>query len=101
MIISNNVQSKISPFIKVIWEDQHQLEFATTIVQKSTTVSYLHWYKTGIQFLIAASIHRLPHKNLVSDPLFTLLLQYYEPPENSENASFYIMKAVSSWYIKH
>ena len=51
-IISNTVQSKISPFIKFIWEDQHQLEFVATIVQKYTSVYHLHWYKTGIEFLI-------------------------------------------------
>ena len=38
IIISNTVQLKISPFVKIIWEDQHQLEFVTTIVQKFTTV---------------------------------------------------------------
>ena len=38
MIISNTVQSKISPFIKCIWEDQYPLEFVTTILQKSSTV---------------------------------------------------------------
>ena len=41
IIISNNIQSKINPFIKFIWED-HQLEFVTTIVQKFTTVYHLH-----------------------------------------------------------
>ena len=62
IIISNNIQSKINPFIKFIWED-HQLEFVTTIVQKFTTVYHLHWYETGIDFLIAVSCHRLSHKN--------------------------------------
>ena len=38
VIISNIFQSKISPFIKFIWKYQHQLEFVTTIVQKSTAV---------------------------------------------------------------
>ena len=32
IIISNNVQSKISPFIRFMWEDQYQLEFVATIV---------------------------------------------------------------------
>ena len=38
MIISSTVQSKINHFIKFIWEEQHQLAFFTTIIQKSTTV---------------------------------------------------------------
>ena len=42
IIISNTFQSKISLFIKFIWEDQHQLEFVTTIVEKSTTTCHLH-----------------------------------------------------------
>ena len=41
IIISNTVQSKISPFVKFIQWDQHQLEFVTIIVQKSTTVYHL------------------------------------------------------------
>ena len=52
IIISITVQSKISLFIKFICEDQLQLEFVTTIVEKYTTVYYLHWYKTGIELLI-------------------------------------------------
>ena len=40
IIISSTVQSKIIPFIRFIWEDRHQLEFVTTIVQKSTTFCY-------------------------------------------------------------
>ena len=31
-IISNTVQSKISPLIKFMWEDHHQLEFVATTV---------------------------------------------------------------------
>ena len=42
IIISNTFQSKISLFIKFIWEDQHQLEFVTTIVEKSITTYHLH-----------------------------------------------------------
>ena len=42
IIISNTFQSKISLFIKFIWEDQHQLEFVTIIVEKSTTTYHLH-----------------------------------------------------------
>ena len=42
IIISNTFQSKIIPFIKFIWKDQHQLEFVTTILQKSTTVYNIH-----------------------------------------------------------
>ena len=42
IIISNTFQSKISLFIKFIWEDQHQLELVTTIVEKSTTTYHLH-----------------------------------------------------------
>ena len=42
IIISNTFQSKISLFIKFIWEDQHQLEFVTTTVEKSTTTYHLH-----------------------------------------------------------
>ena len=52
MIISNTEQSKNIPFIKFLQEDQYQLEFVTTILQKSTTVYHLNWYKTGIEFLI-------------------------------------------------
>ena len=37
-----NSSGTISPFIKFIWDDQHQLEFVTIIVQKSTTVYHLH-----------------------------------------------------------
>ena len=43
-IFSNTVQSKISPFINFIREKQHQLEFITTIVRKSTTAYDLHQY---------------------------------------------------------
>ena len=32
IIISNTFQSKISLFIKFIWEDQHQLEFVVITV---------------------------------------------------------------------
>ena len=32
IIISNNVQSKINPFIRFMWEDQYQLEFVATVV---------------------------------------------------------------------
>ena len=63
IIISNTVRSKISPFIKFIWEEQHQLEFVTTIVQKCTAIYHLHQYKIGNEFLIAPSCHKLPHKN--------------------------------------
>ena len=42
IIISNTFQSKISLFIKFIWEDQHQLEFVTTIVEKCATTYHLH-----------------------------------------------------------
>ena len=35
-------------------KDQYQLEFATTIVQKSTTVYHLDWHKKGIEFLISS-----------------------------------------------
>ena len=52
MIISNTVQSKISSFIKFIWKEQYQLEFVNRIVCKSTTVSRLHRYETGTEFLI-------------------------------------------------
>ena len=42
IIISITVQSKISLFIKFICEDQLELEFVTTIVEKYTTVYHLH-----------------------------------------------------------
>ena len=48
IIISNTAQSKISPFIKFIWEDQHKLEFVTTTVQKSNTVYHLLDKKQGL-----------------------------------------------------
>ena len=32
IIVSNTTQSKISPFIRFMWEGQHQLEFVATIV---------------------------------------------------------------------
>ena len=51
IIISITVRSKISPFIKFIWDDQHQLEFATINVQKPTAAYHLRSYKTGIEFL--------------------------------------------------
>ena len=41
IFISNTALSKISAFIKFIWEDQQQLEFVTTPVQKSTTAYHL------------------------------------------------------------
>ena len=63
IIISNTFRSKISPFTKFISEDQHQLEFVTTIAQKFTVIYPLHQYKTGNEFLVAPSCHRLPHKN--------------------------------------
>ena len=51
-IFSNTVQSKISPFINFIREKQHQLEFITTIVRKSTTTYDLHQYNnTGMESL--------------------------------------------------
>ena len=74
IIISNTVQPKFSPFIKFIWEGQHQLEFVTNIIQKSTTVYHLHWYKAGIEFLIAASCHSLPHKNKLAAYWWQFLL---------------------------
>ena len=43
-IFSNTAESKISPFINFIREKQHQLEFITTIVRKSTTAYDLHQY---------------------------------------------------------
>ena len=39
------------------------MEFVPTIVLKYTIVYYLHQYKTGTEFLIAPSCHRLAHKN--------------------------------------
>ena len=66
IIISNTAHSKISPFIKFIWEDQYQLEFVITVVWKSTTIYHLHQYKTGTKFLIVPSCHNLSHKNYVS-----------------------------------
>ena len=78
IIISNTAHSKISPFIKFIWEDQYQLEFkfiwedqyqlefVITIVWKSTAIYHLHQYKTGTKFLIVPSCHSLSHKNYVS-----------------------------------
>ena len=42
LIISNTVWTKINPFIKFIWEDQHQQEFVNTIVQKYTVVYHLN-----------------------------------------------------------
>ena len=52
IIISNTVWSKTSPFMIFIWQEQHQMGFVTMMVQKSTTTYHLHWYKTGIEFLI-------------------------------------------------
>ena len=82
-----------------MWEGQHQQEFVATIVQKSTTIYHIHWYKTKIEFLIAPSCQKLIHKikldTQVSVPLITLLLQY-GPPGTSENARFCILMAVSS-----
>ena len=63
IIISNTVQSKTSPFIKFIWEEQDQLAFATSTVWKFTTVYHLHEYKTGTEFFIPPGCHRLPYKN--------------------------------------
>ena len=63
IIISNTAQSKISLFIKFIWGEQHQLEFVTTTVQKSTTVYHLDRHKPGTEFLVVPSCHRLPCKN--------------------------------------
>ena len=50
-------------FTKFSRQEQHQLEFATTTVRKSTVAYHLHRYKTGTELLIAQSWHRLPHKN--------------------------------------
>ena len=52
IIISNSVQSKISPFIKFISEEQHQ-----------STGIFSNEYKTGTELLIPSSCYRLPHKN--------------------------------------
>ena len=80
------------------------MEFVTTTVQKSTTIYHLHHYKTGTEFLIVPSCHRLPHKvklvAYVSVPLFTLLLQYGQP-ETSENARLCMLMPVSSSCSKH
>ena len=53
IIISNTVQSKIITFIKFIWKDQHQPEYVTTIIRKSTNVYHLHQYKAEIDYLVA------------------------------------------------
>ena len=42
LVISNSVQSNISPFINFTWKDQHQLDFVTT------TVYYLLNIKQGL-----------------------------------------------------
>ena len=61
VIISNNIQSEISPLIKFIREELQQVELATTIVGKSTIAYHLHRSKTGTELLFAPSCHRLPH----------------------------------------
>ena len=63
IILSNTVQSKINLIVKLIWEEQHHVEFVIIIVRKSTTAYHLHQYKTGAEFLIVPSCLRLPHKN--------------------------------------
>ena len=97
--------SKMSPFFKIIWEDQHQREFVTTIVQKYTIVYQLQWYKTRIEFLIVPRCHRLPHKNWVGYISFSstayILLQYYVSPETLKNARFWILMAVFPCRSKH
>ena len=104
IIISNTVQSKSSPFIKFIRAEHHQLKFVTTIARKSTSVSHLHRYQTGTEFLmfqVVTGCHiKVKLTARVSLPLFTLLLQY-GPPETSENARFCKLMAVSSWYSKY
>ena len=78
IITSNTAQPKINPFVKFIWEEQHWLEFVSTIVLKSTTVyiyidikqalgSWLHQVLTGCHVKIKLAEY-------ISDPLFTLLL---------------------------
>ena len=48
--ISNSDQSKISPFIKFISEEQHQLAYFQMNIKQA-------------ELLIPLSCHRLPHKN--------------------------------------
>ena len=48
MIISNTVQSKISPFVRFMWEDRHQLEYFAVIVQKFTIAYHLLDIKQGL-----------------------------------------------------
>ena len=47
MIISNTVQSKISPFIRFMWEDRHRLEFVAIIIQKFAIAYHLLDIKQG------------------------------------------------------
>ena len=58
IITSNVVQSKISYFIKLIWEQRHQLYNCIC-----TTACQLEQNKTDTEFLIVPSCHRLPHKD--------------------------------------
>ena len=62
IILSSTVQSKNSFFTNLILEEQHQLEFFITIVQKATTVYHLYQYKTGTELLIVSSCYSLLHK---------------------------------------
>ena len=52
IIVSNTIQSKLCPVIKTIWDDQHQLEFVDTIVQKSTIVYQLLDLKQRLNSLL-------------------------------------------------
>ena len=48
IIISNTVKSKISPFIKFIRKDNHQMEFATTFEKKNHYCFFYFDIKQGL-----------------------------------------------------
>ena len=54
-------RSKYRHFLKFNWEQYHQTEFITTILQETTTAYHLQRNKTDTEFLIAPNSRSLPH----------------------------------------
>ena len=87
IIISNTVKSKISLFLKFIWELQHQREFVTTVVRKPTIVDHLHRYKTSAVYRLhrykTGAVYRLHRYKTGAEFLIVLSLSYHRLPQKN------------------
>ena len=79
--------SKISPFIKLIWEQHHQLTFVTIVQYVIQNCLSFAANKQGIEFLTIWSCHRLRyHIKSFNSTVWITILQY-KPPETSQTAN--------------